>query len=70
METFTKIKYTPLKYKAEKKNLSIQKESILNTIGINKYKYQDLHRNYSYNSNHMILPNNINNNYNNNNYKK
>ena len=67
MEMYTKIKYTPLKYRTEKKNISVPKDSILNSIGINKFKYQELQRNNSFNPTTMIIPTNIH--YNTHNYK-
>ena len=64
MDTYAKMKYTPLKYKIETKSISVPKEALLNSIGINKYKHPLPKRELSFNSNTMIYSNN--NNYNNN----
>ena len=63
METYTKIKYIPLKYKTVTKSISVPKETILNSIGINKYKNPIPKRELSLNSNTMIYQNNNNNYY-------
>jgi len=66
METYTKIKYTPLKYHPQNKSTSLPKDTILNSIGINKYKYLGAPRDTNFNSNAMYLDNT---NYNSNNIK-
>ena len=66
METYTKIKYTPLKYHPQNKSISLPKDTILNSIGINKYKYLGAQRDTNFNLNAMHLDNT---NYNSNNIK-
>ena len=64
METYTKIKYTPLKYRTDLKGISIPKQANLNAIGIKKYKLIGPQKDLNFNSNTMIsLKNNYNNNY-------
>ena len=67
METYTKIKYTPLKYRNDTKSISVPKDAIINNIGINKIKHIGPKRELSFNSNTMIYSNT--NNYNANNIK-
>ena len=64
METYTKIKYTPLKYRTDLKGISIPKQANLNAIGIKKYKLIGPQKDLNFNSNTMIsLKNNYNSNY-------
>ena len=65
MDTYTKIKYTQLKYKTKTKCISVPKEALLNPICINKYKHPLPNRELNFNSNSM----NNNNIYNTNNIK-
>ena len=60
MERYTKVEYTPLKYRNGTKSISVQKEEIIKSIGINKYKYLGPIRDLSPNSNTIILKNDIN----------
>ena len=64
MEAYTKIKYTPLKYKTDLKSISVPKQANLNAIGIKKYKLIGPQKDLNFNSNTMIsLKNNYNSNY-------
>ena len=64
METYTKIKYTPLKYRTDLKSISIPKQANLNAIGIKKYKLLGPQKDLNFNSNTMIsLKSNYNSNY-------
>ena len=64
METYTKIKYTPLKYRTDLKSISVPKQANLNAIGIKKYKLIGPHKDLNFNSNTMIsLKSNYNSNY-------
>ena len=65
MDTYSKIKYTQLKYKTKTKCISVPKEALLNPICINKYKHPLPNRELNFNSNSM----NNNNIYNTNNLK-
>ena len=57
METYTKIKYTPLKYRSDNKSISLPKDTILNSIGIYKYKRIGPQRDNILNSNTMYIDN-------------
>ena len=64
METYTKIKYTPLKYRTDLKSISVPKQANLISIGIKKYKLIGQQKDLNFNSNTMIsLKNNYNSNY-------
>ena len=64
METYTKIKYTPLKFRTDLKSISVPKQANLNAIGIKKYKLIGPQKDFNFNSNTMIsLKNNYNSNY-------
>ena len=64
MDTYTKIKYTPLKYRTDLKSISVPKQTNLNAIGIKKYKLIGPQKDLNFNSNTMIsLKNNYNSNY-------
>jgi len=68
MEKYTKIKYTPLKYRTDLKSISVPKQANLNTIGIKKYKLIGPQKDLNFNSNTIIsLKSNYNSNYLNNN---
>jgi len=60
METYTKIRYSPLNYHKEIKGIPIKKDYLLNSNQMNKYKLIGPQKEPSFNSNTMINPKNIN----------
>ena len=60
MEKYSRVKYTPLKYRNETKSISVPKEALLNSIGINKYKELGTTKDFGHNQNTIIIKNDIN----------
>ena len=60
METYTKIRYSPLNYHKEIKNNPVIKDYLLNPNQKNKYKLIGPQKEMSFNANTMINPKNLN----------
>ena len=60
METYTKIRYSPLNYHKDIKNIPTKKDYLLNSNQMNKYKLIGPQKEQNFNSNTMINPKNIN----------
>jgi len=60
METYTKIRYSPLNYHKDIKSIPAKKDYLLNSNQMNKYKLIGPQKEQNFNSNTMINPKNIN----------